>query len=153
MIHTGKSQQRKGRVAERELSGILQNHGIPARVGDPLNYGSQPDITGIPNIHAEVKRTEKMRLNEWLDQATGDARRFGGCPAIFHRSNRRPWTVTMLLEDWLTITGFSSPKREGGYSDTKTDASLAGTLDVPNTGSSGTDGGGRAVHSETIPCR
>ena len=105
----GARSQKKGRGGELEICRILQAHGIDAKPGQAVSYGSTPDIMGIPNVHAEVKRTEKMRLNEWLDQATRDARRFGGYPAIFHRSNRRPWTVTMLLEDWLTITGFSAP--------------------------------------------
>ena len=109
-----KSQQRKGRGGELELCKIFQAHGINAQPGQAVSYGATPDIMGVAGIHCEVKRTEKMRLNEWLDQATRDARRFGGYPAIFHRSNRRPWTVTMLLEDWLTIMGFSDPKREGG---------------------------------------
>ena len=67
---------------------------------------------GLDGVHIECKRTEKMRLNEWLDQAQKDAARFGGRPAVFHRSNRNPWTVTMLLTDWLTIYGTGKNEKE-----------------------------------------
>lgn len=33
-----------------------------------------------------------------------DALRFrNGAPALFHRRNRRPWLVTMTLEDWMEL--------------------------------------------------
>ena len=99
----GKASQRKGRAAELELSRILQGYGYPVEPGRALNYGGEPDLTGLPDIHCEVKRCEVLRLSEWLSQARRDAGRFGGLPAVFHRKNKAPWLVTMHLEDWEKI--------------------------------------------------
>lgn len=107
----GKSQQKKGRGGELELAHLLQCYGYDVRPGEPLNYGKEPDLVGLPHIHVECKRTEKMKMNEWLDQAQRDAERFGGTPAVFHRSNRRPWTVTMLMKDWMALYLAAEPGR------------------------------------------
>lgn len=98
----GKSSQAKGRKAELELAHILQEYGIPAQVGDPLNYGSQPDIQGILGVHCECKRCEALRLSEWMAQAERDAQRFqDGAPTLFYRRSREPWRVVMDLSDWV----------------------------------------------------
>ena len=100
----GKAERRKGRGGELELCKILNEQGITARPGTALNFGKEPDIIGITNIHAEVKRTEKTHLNAWMTQATEDAEKFGdGAPAVFHRMSRQPWLVTMKLTDWLQL--------------------------------------------------
>lgn len=96
--------QRKGRGGELEICRIFRAHGIDARPGDPVSYGSTPDVVGVPGIHPEIKRCEQTRLNEWLAQAERDAAKFhDGAPAIFHRRDRQPWLVTMRLEDWMRL--------------------------------------------------
>lgn len=100
----GAKSQRKGRAAELELSRILQGHGYDVRPGNPLNYGKEPDLTGLPGIHIECKRAEALRLSEWMAQAERDAQRFqDGAPAVFFRRSRSPWCVVMKLEDWLNL--------------------------------------------------
>ena len=95
-----KSQQRKGRSGKLELVRILQQYNIPAEPGQ----GSTPDVVGVPGIHPEVKRVERLNVLEAMDQAVWDASRFGdGIPTLFHRRNRSPWLVTMQLEDWLKL--------------------------------------------------
>lgn len=98
------SQQRKGRGGELELVKTLQARGIPARPGDPVSYGMTPDVVGVPGIHVECKRVERLNLDAAIDQAIRDGERFcDGLPAVFHRKNRRPWLVTMRLDDWLKV--------------------------------------------------
>lgn len=101
----GKSSQRKGREAERELAEILQGYGFEdVRPGEALNYGTEPDLVGLPGVHCEVKRHERIEIAPWMAQATADAAKFGdGAPAVFHRRNRQPWAVTMWLRDWIQI--------------------------------------------------
>lgn len=100
----GKTQQRKGRGGELELVKLLNEYDIPARPGDPVSFGSTPDVVGVPGVHCEVKRVEHLNVDTAMDQAVRDADRFGdGMPALFHRKNRRPWLVTMRLTDWLTL--------------------------------------------------
>lgn len=99
----GKS-QRKGRQAELELTKILNDNGLPAQAGEPLNFGNVPDITGLNGVHVEVKRHEHLNLSSAMHQAIEDARKFNdGAPAVFHRKSRAPWLVTMLLDDWLVL--------------------------------------------------
>ncbi len=99
-----RSQQRKGRSGELELVRILQQHGIPAEPGQAVSFGSTPDVVGVPGIHPEVKRVERLNVPEAMAQAVRDASRFGdGMPTLFHRRNRSPWLVTMQLEDWLEL--------------------------------------------------
>ena len=39
-----------------------------------------------------------------LAQILRDSERMGdGLPVLFHRRNRKPWLVTMRLEDWMRM--------------------------------------------------
>lgn len=100
---SGRSSQAKGRRAERELAALLQQHGYDVRPGSALNYETEPDLVGLPMIHCEVKRRESVNLSAALEQAQQDSERFGGLPAVFHRANRKPWTVSMPLDAWLRL--------------------------------------------------
>lgn len=85
------------------MSELLNQYGFDTRPGSALNFGSEPDISGLPGIHIECKRCEKLRLSEALRQAEEDSKRFGGRPAVFHRRNRSEWIVSMKLTDWIQI--------------------------------------------------
>ncbi len=99
----GKS-QRKGAAGERELAAILQEHGYDCSRGGSLSFGEVPDITGLPGIHIEVKRVEKLNVGEAMEQSIRDSEQMkDGVPALFHRRNRKPWLVTMRLDDWLAL--------------------------------------------------
>ena len=99
-----RSQQRKGRSGELELAAILNQHGFTVRPGTPLNYGTEPDLVGIQNVHAEVKRVERLNVPEALKQAIRDSERFrDGMPVLFHRRNREGWIVSMRLSDWIVL--------------------------------------------------
>ncbi len=101
MSRTG---QRKGRRAEIELSELLNEHGFQTRPGAPVSFGGEPDIVGIPGIHAEVKRRECLDVNAALVQAEEDACFFGdGLPTVFTRANRKKWRVVMTLEAWIEL--------------------------------------------------
>ena len=100
----GRSSQRKGADGERELSALLRQHGYEIKRGGSLTFGEVPDLVGLPGIHIEVKRVERLNVGEAMTQAIRDSERFhDGSPAVFHRRNRQPWLVTMRLEDWLEL--------------------------------------------------
>ncbi len=99
-----KSQQSNGAGGERELAAVLREHGYDIRRGGSLSFGEVPDLVGLPGVHIEVKRVERLNITEAMEQATRDAERFeDGAPAVFHRRNRRPWLVTMQLRDWINL--------------------------------------------------
>lgn len=100
----GKSSQAKGRAGEQELARLLRQHGYEIERGGALSFGERPDLMGLPGVHIECKRCERLNLDAAMDQATRDSARFGdGSPAVFHRKNRRGWLVTMRLEDWMRL--------------------------------------------------
>ena len=77
--------------------------------------GEVPDLTGLPGIHIEVKRVEKLNVCEAMEQSIRDSERMGdGVPALFHRRNRKPWLVTMRLEDWLQFYGVGQNRDKTG---------------------------------------
>lgn len=101
---SGKSSQRKGADAEREIVTILQSHGYPAQRGGSLSYGTAPDVYGLDGLHLEVKRRERLNLHAAYQQSQRDAQRFqDGKPIVVHRRSREPWMVTLSLDDFLKI--------------------------------------------------
>ena len=102
----GRSSQCKGAAGERELAALLSAAGFECQRGGSLSFGEIPDVLGLPGIHIEVKRVEKLNVGEAMEQAIRDSdRMLDGMPALFHRRNRKPWLVTMRLEDWLKLYG------------------------------------------------
>ena len=102
----GKSSQRKGAAGERELAALLSAAGYECQRGGSLSFGEIPDVLGLPGIHIECKRVEKLNVGEAMEQAIRDSdRMLDGMPAMFHQRNRKPWLVTMRLEDWLKLYG------------------------------------------------
>lgn len=99
----GKSSQRKGADGERELKAELERYGYTTERGGYC-YGEKPDLIGLPEIHVEVKRVEKLNVLEAMRQAAHDAEKFqDGLPAVFHRKNKQPWLVTMCFCDWINL--------------------------------------------------
>ena len=108
---SGRTSQRKGANGERELAAILCEQGYEVERGGSLSYGKIPDLVGLPGVHIEVKRVERLNLSEAMDQAIRDSERFkDGAPALFHRRSRSPWLVTMRLDDWLLLYQGRYPK-------------------------------------------
>lgn len=100
----GAKSQRKGRSGELELARLLQGYGYDVQPGMAVSYGATPDLVGLPNIHIECKRNERLNVPEAMAQAVRDAERFqDGAPAVFHRRNRSGWLVTQRLEDWMEM--------------------------------------------------
>lgn len=100
----GKASQRKGAEGERELAGKLREYGFEIQRGGSLSFGEVPDLVGLPGVHIECKRVERLNVPEAMQQAITDSERFAdGIPALFHRRNRQPWLVTLRLEDFMAL--------------------------------------------------
>lgn len=130
-----RSSQRKGREAELKLAKLLRGFGFESvQAGEPVSYGSVPDLVGLPGIHVECKRAEQIRLTEWMKQAERDSERFhDGAPVVFHRRNREPWLVSMSLVDFIKVYdralmgGFG--RSDGGADEEKRPACSRGAAD------------------------
>lgn len=95
--------RQKGATGERELSHILREHGYNCRRGQQYSGANgDADVIGLPGVHIECKRVEKLNLYDSMSQSVRDTRE-GEIPAVFHRKNREEWLVTMRLEDWIKM--------------------------------------------------
>ena len=95
----------KGAAGERELANILKGYGFEARRGQQYSGANgDADVVGLPGIHIECKRVEKLNLYNAMKQSRDNARE-SEIPAVFHRRNREKWLVTMSLDDFMKIYG------------------------------------------------
>lgn len=93
----------KGAAGEREVAGILRGYGYKTRRGQQYSGANgDADVVGLPGIHIEVKRREKLNIYDAIDQSKRD-RKLEELPAVFHRKNHCEWLVTMPLDDWMKI--------------------------------------------------
>lgn len=95
----------KGARGERELAGILREYGYPCRRGQQYSGANgDADVVGLPGIHIEVKRRERLEIYDAISQAVRDARE-NEKPAVFHWKNNCEWLVTMRLDDFMKLYG------------------------------------------------
>ena len=97
--------KRKGAAGERELAKKLNEYGFSTRRSVQYNgkaEDGQADLVGLPHIHIECKRVEKLNLYDAMTQAKHDSKH-GELPTVFHRKNNCEWLVTMRLEDWMEL--------------------------------------------------
>ena len=95
--------RRKGKKGELSLARKLREYGYDCRRSvQYCGANGDADVVGLPGIHIECKRVERLNLTEAMHQAERDARP-GELPAVFHRRNGEHWLVTMPLEKWIEI--------------------------------------------------
>lgn len=93
----------KGKRGERELAKVLRGYGYDCRRGQQYSGASgDADVVGLPGIHIECKRVERLNLDDAMAQARHDARS-GEIAAVVHRKNNGDWRVTLSLEDFMRI--------------------------------------------------
>ena len=92
----------KGKRGELELARALRAFGYDCRRGQQYSGANgDADVVGLPGIHIECKRVERLNLYDAMAQAKHDARE-GETPAVAHRKDRCKWLVTLELEDFIT---------------------------------------------------
>ena len=95
--------RRKGKEGELEWAKVLREHGYDARRGQQFKGGGDsPDVTGLPGIHQEVKRVERLNVHDAMDQSKRDAAD-AEIPIVIHRRDRKPWLVTMDAESFFEL--------------------------------------------------
>ena len=95
----------KGKRGERELVRLLRAEGFDARRGQ--QFRGTPDSPDVlvadrPWLHLEVKRTERFRIYDAIDQARRDAGE-GQMPVVAYRANRCRWLAVVDLRDFLVL--------------------------------------------------
>ena len=90
---------RKGKRGERELAKALtETFGVSCRRGQQYSGIEGEDVVGLPGVHIESKRTEKLSLYAAIEQAVRDADE-SQVPTVFHKKNRKEWLCVVRLDD------------------------------------------------------
>lgn len=91
----------KGKRGELELARALRVLGYDCRRGQQYSGANgDADVVGLPGVHIECKRVERLNLYDAIAQAKHDARE-GETPVVVHRKDRCGWLVTLELEDFI----------------------------------------------------
>lgn len=102
----------KGKRGELEFASYLKKFQmgdgspIEARRGVQFGCGSleNPDVISSLPVHWEVKRTNRLRLQDALDQAINDAD--GALPPIVaFKANHQNWIAILPMEDMMNFLG------------------------------------------------
>lgn len=95
----------KGKRGELEWSHFCRSQGYAVRRTAQYcgKTGEASDCVGLPGIHQEVKRTEKLNLYAAMSQAVRDSAKSGSIPIVAHRKNDHEWLVIMRAADWFPL--------------------------------------------------
>lgn len=95
--------RKKGKNGELEIAAILREYGYNCRRGQQYcGTSGDADVIGLPYVHLEIKRVERLNIEDAMSQSKRDARE-GETPVVMHRKNRCEWLVTMRLEDFMSM--------------------------------------------------
>ena len=92
----------KGARAERELAHRLSEFGFQCRRGQQFSGIEGEDVVGLPMVHIECKSVERLNLRDAMAQSERDAKE-DQIPVVMHKKNRKPWLVTLNLEDFMMM--------------------------------------------------
>lgn len=99
--------KRKGKTGELELARKLREHGYgDARRSVQYNgkeEDGQADLLGLPGVHIECKRVERLNLYDAVNQAKRDSKGKDQIPVVFHRRNKCEWLAIMPLDAFMEI--------------------------------------------------
>lgn len=92
----------KGKKGEREFAALCRDQGYDARRAQQYAGGVESaDVVGLPGIHIEVKRVERLNIEDAMAQSVRDAG--DQVPIVAHRKNNCEWLITMKADDWFQI--------------------------------------------------
>lgn len=97
--------KKKGSRGELEFSNLCKTYGFKTRRSQQysgFNKDADADVVGLPGIHIEVKRVEKLNIDNAVVQMLRD-KKDDELGIVAHRKNQKGWLVTMTFEDWMEI--------------------------------------------------
>lgn len=96
--------KQKGKRGELEWVAYCRQQGFECRRTSQYcgKTGDASDVIGLPGIHQEVKRVEKLNIYDAMNQSIRDRKGFD-LPIVAHRKNKCEWLVTMRADDWFFL--------------------------------------------------
>ncbi len=97
--------KQKGKRGELEFARLCRANGWNVRRTAQYcgNTGDAADVVGLPGVHVEVKRVERLNIEDAMAQARRDSKKSGRVPIVAHRKNNREWLITMRAADWFDM--------------------------------------------------
>lgn len=94
----------KGKTGEREFSRLCREQGFEGvrRSQQYSGINNDADVVGLPGIHIEVKRVERLNISKAVKQAIRD-KADDEIPIVAHRKNYEDWLITMTADDWFKL--------------------------------------------------
>jgi hypothetical protein len=124
--------KRKGKRGELEFVHLCEAFGFPARRGQQYRGTPEsPDVLGLPFLHVEVKRRERLNIYEAMEQSVREAGS-DEIPIVAHKKNRREWLVIVRAKDFFTL--YSAYLAERGLRDARAEAGSSLCPDRPAQG-------------------
>ena len=93
--------KQKGARGEREFAALCRHEGYDVRRGQQYNGIEGDDVVGLPLVHVEVKRVQRLNIDDAMLQSIRDSK--DEIPIVAHRKNNCDWLVTMRAEDWFRL--------------------------------------------------
>ena len=95
--------KQKGKRGELELAKVLKGYGYDSRRGQQYcGANGDADVIGLPGLHIECKRTERVNLYDFMAQAKAD-KKPGKIPVVMLRKNEAEWLVAIRLVDFIEL--------------------------------------------------
>jgi Holliday junction resolvase len=94
----------KGKAGERELANLFKDYGFKQarRSQQYAGINNDADLAGVPMLHVEVKRVERLNIDKAVEQMQQD-KRDDELGIVAHRKNGKPWKVTMTFDEFMEI--------------------------------------------------
>ena len=117
---TGINSRRKGKTGELQLVRKLREYGWDCRRGQQYcGANGDADVVGIPGIHIECKRRNRLDPYEFISQARRDAGNLA--PVVFMRRDREDWLVLMDIDTAMEMIAAWVVDHYGGDEDGHTE--------------------------------
>lgn len=95
----------KGCRGEREAAAKIREYGYDARRGQQFSGANgDADVEGLPGVHIEVKRKERLNVYEAMKQSIRDAKD-DDIPIVMHRKNGEDWLVILEFDRFMELYG------------------------------------------------
>ena len=103
----------KGRKGESEVAHILREYGYDGERGRQYcGLKGNADVIGLPGVHLEIKRVERLQMHDAMRQSVRDAKE-GEVPMVVHRRNREEWLAILPFKDFMEMYKAWEAGRDG----------------------------------------
>lgn len=94
----------KGKAGELEVVKLFKSYGFKNAMRSQQYSGANhdADVIGVPELHIEVKRVERLNVDNAIEQCHRDKRE-EDLGVVVHRKNNKDWLVTMTFDEWIEI--------------------------------------------------